>query len=49
MLWTLVLSSSHLEGSWQKEVLLDPSGQSMEQILGNKEWIAVRTQGNESR
>ena len=26
-------SSSHLEGSWQEEVLLDPSGQTMEHIL----------------
>ena len=26
-------SSSHLEGLWQEEVLLDPSGQTMEQIL----------------
>ena len=52
MLWTLILSCSHLEGSWQKEVLLDPSGQSMEQILGkqrmncskdSRKWVTIKS------
>ena len=31
--WTLIFLSQHSEGLWQEEVRLDPSGQTMKQIL----------------